>query len=118
MARSKGRIAQTDSEKITVGPEERVRIKKAREGRGWKQKELGDRVGVSQGTISNLESGKHPQIYKSVYAAIRRVLHLSDEMAASDEVYRQIVEGALELGESEQRAVAALIDQLKKPKTN
>lgn len=41
-------------------------IKQLRENRGWNQIELAKKVGVSRGTIQNLEGAKNPQQLKNL----------------------------------------------------
>lgn len=123
MPRTKGPAKQVHptGELITVGPEERERLKKQRLKRDLLGRDLAARVGVTAATISNLETGRSKQVKKTVYAKIYRVLFGSPETAAAvaqdkDASYRKIVEGALELDEHQQKAVADLIDSLKKPR--
>jgi transcriptional regulator with XRE-family HTH domain len=103
--------------KITVGPEERAQIKALREAKGWIQKDLATRVGVTPATISNLETGRHPQVYLAVYQKIIAALRGDGAAQKAMDAYHRIVEGSAELTESEQLTVAAWIDTLRKAKT-
>ena len=38
---------------------ERVRLRQARLRRGWTQKQLGDRIGLDQAAVSNIELGRY-----------------------------------------------------------
>lgn len=73
--------------KMTLTKEERERIKNQRIKRGLTGEELASRIGTTQGSISNLETGKrHPQVYKSLYVRVVRYLFRpSDREPASDE---------------------------------
>jgi hypothetical protein len=68
------------------------------------------------GTISNIETGRHQQVKRSVYARLRRALRINGEGAAeqSEETYREIVEGVFYLDEAAGQAVAQLINNLKR----
>ena len=105
-------------ELITVGKAERQRFRERREELGLKQKDLGDRVGTTAATISNLETGRHPQIDKKLYARIKRALFRSTTSAAgaeeTDDYWRTIVDGAMDLDAQAMKAVAALVQSLKK----
>jgi len=72
---------------MTLTKEERERIKNQRIKRGLTGEELASRIGTTQGSISNLETGKrHPQVYKSLYVRVVRYLFRpSDREPASDE---------------------------------
>lgn len=120
MPRTKGPAKQVhpSGQLISVGPEERERLKARRIELEMHQDEIAARVGVAPATISNLETGRSKQVKKVVYAKIYRALYgaaPSVEATAidKDEAYRRIVEGALELNEGEQAAVAALIEKLR-----
>src|ERR1700676_638658 len=53
-------------------PEEmRVALKKARENRGWSQRELGSRIGLTQKHISGIESGKIVPRYDTLLEFVR-----------------------------------------------
>lgn len=116
-ASGKGRQVHPKGGVITVGPDERLEFRVQREKLKLRQEDLALKVGVSPATISNLETGRHPQIKKDVYAKIRRVLHLAAagrDGEDSDEAFRAIVAGVIDLDEGGQRVVAALIESLKK----
>jgi len=115
MARSRGgRIDQPHGEKISVSPEERATFKRMREANGWSQDELAAMVHVSNGTISNLETGRHGQVYKSTYAEILRVLKLGKKTNTefADERFKRIVAKLVQLDERGQLAVEALADAM------
>lgn len=101
--------------KISVGLEERQRFKAQRESKGWDQKDLARRIGVTPATISNFENNRHPQVYKMLYAKLKRALF--QESANGDDgndTFSKIVDGVIDLPESQQDAVLALIEALKK----
>lgn len=114
MPKTRGHQAHPEGPKITVGPEERTRIKEMREKRGLLQKELATRARTTQGTISNLESGRHEQIYLKVYQRILGVLNIEGEAHQANEYYDRIVAGAANLPESEKKMVASFIEMLEK----
>lgn len=107
---------------VTVGPDERRQLKEIREKLGLRQQDLATKIGAAPATISNMETGRHPQMRKVVYARLRRALKLASEgiveVAGDDENYIAIVTGALDLDEQQQRAVRALIDSLRKKTGN
>lgn len=49
---------------------ERNRIGALRREKGWNQKELGDKLGVGQTTVSAWEAGKNEPDYKSIRAMV------------------------------------------------
>ena len=120
MAKTRGRIPQPKGGKITVGPEERAHLKKLREAKGLDQDEVAAKIGVSQGTISNLESGRHDQMTKAKYAELIRVLGAGGESLANEDAYRRIVNAAATLEADQLAVVAATIEALasaaKKPR--
>lgn len=117
MAKANGRQTKPTGEKITVSPAERAAMKKRRLEIEWKQGDLADRLNVSQATISNLESGRHPQLYKSVYAEAKRVLKIGNAKDAPEDTERfnRVVDKFLQLSTQHQAAVEQLIDSLLKP---
>lgn len=114
MAKTRSRLTQPKGETISVGPEERAWFKHRRETKKLGQKELGVKVGASQGTISNLENGTHPQIKRSVYAGLRRVLGDFETTNTTDSLRRELDIELPGLAESDLEAVVALARHLKK----
>lgn len=113
--RSKDRQVHPRGGKISVAPDERKRLKDAREAKGWNQRDLADRIGVAPATISNLETGRHPQVNITVYADLHRALFGSAPAEARlDDVIKRIVDGATKLSAAEAKAVAELIETLAK----
>lgn len=113
MTRSKGHQAHPEGDKITVTPEERARFKAERLRRGWRQKDLAGKVGVSGGTISNLENGKHPQIFRSVYARLKWTLLREAADGLTEDAFRRITESALTIGPEDVDVVVTLIETLR-----
>ena len=108
-----------DGPLTSIADEDRKRIRAERERRGWTQKELATKVGVTSGTISNLETGeRHPQVRAKVLARIQRVLFHEDAANGSgegtSEAFDAIVQGAIDLQAREQAAVLEFIATLKK----
>lgn len=77
---------------MNVEQPERDRLKALRDKRGWTQKQLADRAGLSPAAISNFESSdtspessrtKHPR--KIVYAKIVRALRAKDAIPPGDQ---------------------------------
>lgn len=102
-------------DKITVGPEERARFKMLREAKKLDQKEVGRMVGVSGATISNLETGRHPQIYRETYVKLKMVLQAeTPERMSAGEAYKAIANEVSDLAESDQQVVLSVIRTLKK----
>lgn len=110
---AKSRLVQPKGEKISVGPEERAFFKKQREEKGLEQKQLAVKVGASQSTISNLESGRHPQVNRATYAKLKQVLGTFEAGATSEALYKRIVDGLMLLNENNLATTADLVDSLK-----
>ena len=51
-----------------------VRIRETREDRGWTQEELAERAGVTQGTISRIETGKVTSLDLAVFEKLAKAL--------------------------------------------
>ena len=51
-----------------------VRIRETREARGWTQEELAERAGVTQGTISRIETGKVASLDLAVFEKLAKAL--------------------------------------------
>jgi transcriptional regulator with XRE-family HTH domain len=119
MTRGKGRQVHPQGGVVTITDDERARLKAKRLEIGWRQEDLSTRAGVSPATVSNLESGRSDQIKRVVYSKIIRALKLGDLPAPStDESFKRIVEGAVDLDEQASRLVAEMIDTLsKKPRS-
>jgi transcriptional regulator with XRE-family HTH domain len=104
--------------KITVGADERKVLKARRETLGLTQRELAAKVGTTNGTISNLENGKHPQIKWSTYARLRYVLFKEKAVVEEnvDDVMKDIADELPTLDAHALKAVRTLVSSLKKPK--
>jgi transcriptional regulator with XRE-family HTH domain len=119
MAKTRARLTQPGGDRISVGPELRAWWKQQRETKKLGQLALGRKVGLSQGSISNLENGTHPQITKSAYAKLLRLLGTpgdaprSEVDGAADAVFDELVEAAGPLSESDMRLAVALVRQLR-----
>jgi transcriptional regulator with XRE-family HTH domain len=113
MAKSQPRPDRRTGEKITVGPEERAFFKEQREKKGFDQKELGKKVGASQATISNLESGRHPQVTKATYAKLVQLLGKSAVTPNAEQMFHEIVGDLAGVPESSLHAVRELVRALK-----
>jgi transcriptional regulator with XRE-family HTH domain len=107
------RTTQPRGEKISVGPEQRAWFKAQREARGIDQKVLAGRVGASQATISNLESGRHPQISKTLYAKLVRLFGQPEGTTEVDQTFRELVDDLAPLGEANLKAVRDLVKALR-----
>lgn len=107
---------------ITISKEERTAFKDKRTEKKLKQSELAGRIGVSNGTISNIENGKHLQVKATVYFQLRRVLFGSKGAAAAVDrskerelVFKQIVEAISDLTDLQLEALLAHLKTFKKP---
>lgn len=120
MAKTRGRISQPKGGKITVGPEERAHLKMLREAKGLKQGDLAKKIGVVQATISNLESGRHPQVARDKYAELIRVLGADSESTSNEESFRRLVTAGAGLDGDQLAVAVAMIEALaaasKKPR--
>jgi transcriptional regulator with XRE-family HTH domain len=113
MAKSRPRVSGPAGEKISVGPEERAFFKERREAKGYDQKVLGKKVGASQATISNLESGRHPQVTKATYAKLVQLLGKSPVTPNAERMFQEIVGDLVDVPESSLNAVRELVRALK-----
>ena len=60
------------------------RIRAARSAKGWSQRELADRLGTSESTISNLEREQHPPTVPEQVNSLCVALSLSPELLLAD----------------------------------
>ena len=113
MAR-RGRIDQTTGPVIDLTPDERVEFKRLRKAKGLSQQELADKIGVSNGTISNIETGGSSQPRRGPYFAALAYLKGKKEAPDQDagERMKRVIEKYMKLDERGEKAVEALIDSL------
>lgn len=106
------------SGKISVAPDERKLFKDRRIELGLTQRELAVKVHATSGTISNLESGRHPQIKRDTYLRLRRVLlrEQTEGDGALDEFIHGIVPDLETLDAQGRDLIKAMVDKLKKPR--
>lgn len=98
MAKSKrGPLEQPGGDVVALTPTERARLKELRQERGFSTRTLAGLVGCSNGTITNMETGKG-QMNRKYYEAIVRVLGVGEnDTAAAREAYQQLLELAARL---------------------
>ncbi len=116
VARAEGDGEPVD-ELITLSKKERVDIRVAREKADLTQRQLATKVGVTSATISNVETGRHPQIRRSLYAELQRVLFrtsASPTTPGSDIAYRSLVEKLVDMDEQKLNTIAVVAEALKK----
>jgi transcriptional regulator with XRE-family HTH domain len=121
MGAKKGQsLLQPDGPLVSVSEEERKQLRARRLKLELRQEDVAERAGCSTGTISNLESGRSTQVRRKVYARIRRVLRgkaVTPVMDEADEaMFRELVDGMIDLEGRDLRTVAALVNSLKKPR--
>jgi transcriptional regulator with XRE-family HTH domain len=105
-----------DGPLISLTAKERADLKAKREAKGFTTRELAARAGTTQGTISNVETGRHPQVRRGVYARIRRALRDQSPAAAdADHVFKEIVEDAVDLTPEQLVLVRGLVKTVKAP---
>jgi len=105
--------------KITLSKEERDRLRAQREARGLTTQQLADRVGASQASISNLETGRHPQVYKALYMRVVKYLFRpGDREPAADEeaAFFELTNDLADLTGKEIAAARAFVAALKSPR--
>lgn len=103
---------------VSVSREKRRQWKLRREELKLTQRKLAALVGVTSGTISNLETGRHPQVRRNVYASLERKLsHVESvpEAVSNDNVYRELVENTFDMSDEELAIVLAVAKTVKKP---
>lgn len=108
--------------KMDVSQNERDRLKGLREGRGWTQQQFARRIGLTNGTISNFESGKSKQVFRTVYAKIVRALdpkHATmseSEARAHSAAFSSFVVDIADLTLEQLEALRPVVQTLKKPR--
>jgi HTH-type transcriptional regulator / antitoxin HipB len=97
----------------------RRELKKARERRGWSQRELGSRLGLPQMHISGIESGKIVPRYDTLLELVRILDH---DLLMVPRALVPVVQSLIrdhkrrdEQGESEERALYADTGEEEKP---
>ena len=104
---------------VTVDGRERQEFRRLRDEAGMTQRDLAERIGVTPATISNVETGRHPQLRRSHYAKLRRALgaggRATDIAEAKDALYRGLVGDLADLEEKELRLVAAIVRTIRTP---
>lgn len=101
---------------VTIDGTERSRLKAGREAKELTQGQLAKRIGVTPATISNIETGRHPQVKKTVYAKLVRALFGKDDRQAtetSDLVFTDLVASTMDLSVDQQLALLAIARTLK-----
>lgn len=110
----RGRIEQTTGPVVDVTPEERTEIRKLRLAKKLTQEQLAAKIGVSNGTISNLETGRSGQTRRVVYLEALAFLKASAKSATTADDggarFKRVMDKYLELDLRGQEAVEALID--------
>jgi transcriptional regulator with XRE-family HTH domain len=108
----------TKVRKITVDEAERKLIKERRESLGLTQRQLAAKAGTTNGTISNLENGKHPQIKQSTYMKIRYVLFKEKTIPEgnTDALFKDIAVDLPDLDQQGLEVIRSVIRSLKKPR--
>lgn len=116
MSKATGRQVHPKGEKISVSSDVRERFKAQRVAKGWDQRELAKRAHLTQGTVSNFESGRSKQIVRKVYAQLHRALFGpdGDTVPGESDTWLEIVEGSADLDESQKQAVLAVVRSLRK----
>lgn len=99
---------------ITPSNEERREVHRLRKKREWTQEQLADKAGCSPGTISNIETGRHPQVAQVVFVEVMRVLKgvAADEADGTNERFKRVVDKFQKLERRDQVAVEGMIDTL------
>jgi transcriptional regulator with XRE-family HTH domain len=114
---SRGRQPNPGGAKITVGSDERAAIKKERERRGWRQEDLAAKIGVSPGTISNVESGRHPQMNRVKYAKLRAVLfHGREDIDEDEDGMRSLIDDLASMSAAQRALIREVVRSMRKPK--
>src|SRR3990167_10473230 len=108
-------------EVVSLTPAERQRLRARRQDKKLKQSDLATKIGVTPATISNIETGRHQQVKKSIYAKLVQALFGKAADASSvernAEAFKTIVDGAVQLDEAGLRAVSALVASLARKST-
>lgn len=107
----RGRIEQPSGPVIDVTPEKRARLKELRKLKGLTQDQLANKIGVSNGTISNLETGRHGQVHLSTYMEIVALLEGADNDGHDErDWFRRVADKLLLLDGRGRQSVEAQID--------
>lgn len=109
----RGRQEGPKGPKMSITTDLRARVKAARDAAKLTQRELADLIGTTAATISNVETGRHPQITRAVFDGLQRRLGLTATDA--DERYTWVMEMFPQLDEVGQIAVESVIRKLLAP---
>jgi transcriptional regulator with XRE-family HTH domain len=102
---------------ITVDKEERRVMREQREKLGLTQRDLARKLRhrVTAATISNFETGRHPQVQRQLYADIKWALTKQEAPTdGTDGDFQEIVEALVKLDARELGVVRAVVASLKK----
>jgi DNA-binding XRE family transcriptional regulator len=98
---------------VDLTHEERERFKSRRIELGYTHRTLGDRIGCSSGTISNIETGRSGQPTREVYGAAYAVLFGPKAPEGVDvDTWKKMMSGLAEAPEIWE-GILALVDKVK-----
>ncbi len=112
MARQ-GRLEQTTGPVIDLTPDERVEFYRLRKASGLTQQQLGAKIGVSAGTISNIETGRSGQPRRGPYLEALRYLKAPKTDADNPDRtarFKRVMHKYMMLDERGEATVEATID--------
>lgn len=104
---------------ITIPADLPATITAYRAAHGLTQGAFASKVKLSQGAISNIESGAATQVRRTVLARIQRVLRIeasASDSDGTDDAFTEAVESLVYLDAEQLRAVAQMTAALKKAK--
>ncbi len=90
--------------------------KEMRQRRELNQRELARRIGVSSGTISNVETGRQRTLERGVYARWLRAIS-QEQPSIPDDMWDQLVKVFLDTDAEEAKKLIAIAPIIKTPRT-
>lgn len=109
---STGRQAKPKGDVLTPTSDERKAVRVARELKTWTTTYVAKKIGVSQGTISNIETGAHTkQVRRDVWLKLVRLLKMdtTNENPQREKNFKEIAERLPLLSPETEEQVLALL---------
>ncbi len=99
---------------MTVTPEERAEIRRLRKDKDLSQEEVAEKIGASPATISNVETGRHPQMAAVLYARLMKLLKFGELDNEAEARFKKLVGYFPALDAAQQEALVATAETFAK----